>query len=565
MKRLISALLVCAMAGVAQTPPGNPTPGVVIEGQTERITMPTRIGITGGQQNLLLEEAIQMAIANNLDVSIQKTQMDSAQQAIGVAKGAFDGKFHWRSELETRNSPTPSILQGENGDLAEHFLRENFSYQQRIPNTGASFGVEFDNARNSSNNPFNSLSPYYASSLALNVTIPLLRNRSTDPERSEILIRQKLASSSEVVFEERVIDIATQVAEAYWNLVAAREDVQVETEAVRLAAEQLAQNERQIRAGTLAPVEVYASRAELERRRDNQIQAASIVAQVENQLKTLLLPNHTDPTWMKELLPVDDRLLTPEGGTELNESVDSALKQRPELRDVRYRQDANALQRKLDRNQILPLINLTGLYTNQGLAGTVSDATNPFDALFGDLYTQVDQISGIVNIPPLPPPSTGQLPQAVIGGYGKAVSAVFTGQYQSVLGGVTFDFTVRNRAAKAQLAESTLEGKRLDLEKARTEQMIQADVRNSLQSLESARQRMTAAAASVNAAQEKLESETRLFKTGESTNFLVLTRQNEYLDSRRRLLAARGDFNKAVAVFEESSGRTLEAHAIKLQ
>ncbi len=556
MMRLIFALLVCAVAATAQTAGSD--------SQTERVTPPTRIGITGGRQTLLLEDAIQMAVANNLDVSIQKTQVDSAREAVRAAKGAFDGRFHWRPELETRNTPTASILQGANGDLAEHFLRQNFSYQQRIPGTGASFGLEFDNARLSSNNPFNSLSSYYTSSLALNVSVPLLRNRSTDPDRTEILIRRKQASSSEVVFEEKVIDIATQVAQAYWNLVEAREDVQVETEAVRLAAEQLAQNERQIRAGTLAPVEVYASRAELERRRDTLIQAATVVAQVENQLKTLLLPDRADPIWMKELDPVDDRLLTPKGGTELNESVDSALKQRPELRDVRYRRDANELQRKLDRNQILPSINLTGLYTNQGLAGTVSNATNPFDTLFEDLYSQVNQISGIVNIPQLPAPSTGTLPAAVIGGYGKAVGAVFTGQYQSVLAGVTFDFTVRNRAAKAQLAESTLEGKRLELEQARTRQLIQADVRNSLQSLESARQRMTAAEASVEAAREKLESETRLFKTGESTNFLVLTRQNEYLDSRRRLLAARGDFNKAVAVFEESAGRTLDAHGIKL-
>jgi outer membrane protein TolC len=546
--------------------PGTQAPAAA-QGPTEHVTAPTRIGVTGGHQTLLLEEAIQMAVTNNLDVSIQKTQVDSARQAVRAAKGAFDGRFRWRPEYEARNTPTASILQGANGTLSEHFLRQNFAFQQRIPDTGASFGVEFDNARNSSNNPFNSLSPFYTSSLALNLTVPLLRNRATDPDRTEILIRQKQVSSSEVVFEERVIDIATQVAQAYWNLVEAREDEQVEMEAVRLAAEQLAQNERQIRAGTLAPVEVYASRAELERRRDTLIQAASVVAQVENQLKTLLLPDRKDQMWNKELVPGDDKLLTPRGGTELKDSVESALKQRPELRDVRYRQDANALQRKLDRNQILPSINLTGLYTNQGLAGSVSNAVNPFDSLFTDLYTQVNEISATccAGIVPLPPPSGGTLPPAVIGGYAKAVDAVFTGQYQSILAGLTFDFTVRNRAAKAQLAESTLEGKRLELEQAKTQQMIQADVRNSLQFLESARQRITAAEASVNAAREKLESETRLFQTGESTNFLVLTRQNEYLDSRRRLLAAQGDFNKAVAVFEESAGRTLEAHGIKLR
>jgi HAE1 family hydrophobic/amphiphilic exporter-1 len=90
-------------------------------------------------------------------------------------------------------------------------------------------------------------------------------------------------------------------------------------------------------------------------------------------------------------------------------------------------------------------------------------------------------------------------------------------------------------------------------------------VRNALQAIQTARQRIAAAEASARAAREKLDSETRLFQTGESTNFLVLTRQNEYADSRRRAVAARLDFNKAVASLERALGTTLAAHQVTLK
>jgi outer membrane protein TolC len=83
--------------------------------------------------------------------------------------------------------------------------------------------------------------------------------------------------------------------------------------------------------------------------------------------------------------------------------------------------------------------------------------------------------------------------------------------------------------------------------------------------LRTAEQRIVAAEASVKAAKEKLDSEQRLFETGESTNFLVLTRQNEFADSQRRALVARLDFNKAVARLEQALGQTLDTNNISLR
>jgi len=142
---------------------------------------------------------------------------------------------------------------------------------------------------------------------------------------------------------------------------------------------------------------------------------------------------------------------------------------------------------------------------------------------------------------------------------------MFRGNYQTVQAGLTLDFTIHNRTASANLAEAAIARKRLDLMRDRAEQAIEAQARNALQALETARQRVRAAEAGAVAAKEKLESETRLFESGESTNFLVLTRQNEYSDARRLQVEADAAFNKAVAQYEGALGTTLETRNIRVE
>ena len=87
-------------------------------------------------------------------------------------------------------------------------------------------------------------------------------------------------------------------------------------------------------------------------------------------------------------------------------------------------------------------------------------------------------------------------------------------------------------------------------------------MRDAQQAIETGRQRMRAAAAGEHAAKEKLDSETRLFAAGASTNFLVLTRQNEYSEARRRGVEAQAAFNKASAQYQFAIGTTLSARGI---
>ena len=525
----------------------------------------TRVGVGQVQRKLTLDDAIELALKNNLDIEIEKTSRATAQEAALGARGFFDPTFRWTPALESRATPTGSVLAGANGRLAEHSFAHNFYFRQKLPWQGSSLALGFENSRLSSSNPFASLNPNITSRLVITLTQPLLRNRTIDPERAELKIRRRQVDLSDIDFELRNIEIVTLVEQAYWDLSAARQRVGVLNDNVEWGREQLARNKRMVATGTLAPVEISAAEAELERRLDSYYSGVGVVTEAENTLKTLLTSSREDSLWSDEILPVDIRTFEPPEAGDLKEATGSALLKRPELRSVAVRQDLAGIQKQLSADQVKPQFNLVAGYANSGLGGSISSSPNPFSAATASQIQRLNELSVRAGLAPLPVTSFGTLPGSLVGGYGTSLSNLFGGNYQTFQAGISFDLTLRNRSAEAGLAQSVIAERRVKLERARAEQAIEAQVRNALQALTTARQRIVAAEASARAAKDKLDSETRLFQTGESTNFLVLTRQNEYADSRQREVVARLDANKSIARLRQAVGATLEAHGIRLQ
>lgn len=529
------------------------------------IVAPHRVGIGVTQRSLTLDEAVELAISANLEVAIERTNVDSAAEEVQAAKGSFDPVLHWQPSLGDNNTPAESLLDGANGVLTQHAFGQSFSFHQQTPWNGLTLDANFQNNRVTSGNPFVSLSPFFTSELTFSVTQPLMRGRTIDAQRALVTIRAKYRDASAATLETRALDIASQAQQAYWDLVAARRQVEVDTEAANLARIQLEQDRRMIAAGSLAQVELSAAEAELERRLDSLYRSTGAVTSVENDLKTLLARDRQDRLWMDEIVPVDSGASDPPLVIELSEAVEEALRRRPELKEIDANLAANDVSKKQNADLVRPQVNLVASYSLAGLAGTVRNGTDPFTATALPLYQRVNELSASAGMPLLASPIASTLPGSLTGGFGSSLSNLFLGNYQTVQAGIALDFTMHNRTARANLAESAIARKRLGLTRDRAEQTIAVQVRNALQSIDTARQRMRAASAGAEAAKDKLDSETRLFASGESTNFLVLTRQNEYSDARRLEVEAEAAFNKAVAQYEAALGTTLTARHITIE
>jgi HAE1 family hydrophobic/amphiphilic exporter-1 len=527
------------------------------------IDQAARVGVGQDELRLTLDLALELALKNNLAIEVERTQLDAAAQALKGAKGAFDTVTLWQPSISDMTTPTPNTLFAPDGKLKDKAVNWNMGLRQKTPWNGVSLNVAFDNSRQSTTNVINALNPFYTSRLSAVVSAPLWRGRRIDRDRAEIRIRSKAVEQSRADFEARVVDVITLAQSAYWDLAATREDAKVAAMGVNLAQEQLGRTRRAIDAGTLAPVEMAASEAEFQRRVDTYVSAIGAVTVAENALKSAIAAGRQDEIWAKRLIPAETRELDiPD--TDVVAGMASAIARRPELRSLDLQKAQAEVQKSLASDSTKPTVSLTGSYSVAGLAGAQAATASPFTSLFGSLTTRLNDLSAIQGLPPLPVASGGGIPASLVGGYGSSLSNLISGDFPTLQAGLLIEWNPRNRSAEAALAQAGLVERRLNLVKRQLEQAIEAEVRNSLQSLATARQRINAAQASERAAQEKLDSEIRLFQTGESTNFLVLTRQNELIDSKRRAVTATLLLNRAVAQAQRALGTALSAHNIKL-
>jgi outer membrane protein TolC len=529
------------------------------------IQIPDRVGVSESQRKLALADAIELALQNNLQIEIDRTVIEESQENFFGARGWLDPHFRVSPRVEHRTTPTSSTLIGTDGKLEQDVGTIDAAWNQKLPWWGANVRVALDNSRQSTTNPFDALSPFNAANLGATLTLPFTRNRAIDRSRATLRVTNKQVAFTETQFEASVINVVTAVEEAYWNLVASRQNVAVTSEAVELAREQLARTQRMIDSGTLAPVELAAAEAELERRVDTWYASIGLVTQVENAVKILLTKNSGDGMWDEELVPTEEDTLRPPEFTTVRAAVDLAFSKRPELRQVDLQTETNDIQKQLARNQTRTQVDFVGGVSFAGLSGAVADSSNPFSSVLGDQFVRVNTLSGLHGLSPVEVGEIGGVAQSLVGSYARMWSNLFQGKFPTAFAGVQIDFTARNRAAKAELAKTLVAERRLKLRRDQVGQMITAEVRNALQAIQTARQRIQAAEASARAAQEKLDSEIRLFRNGESTNFLVLTRQNELADSQQRAVVARLDFNKAVARIQKALGTTLQTYNVQLQ
>src|SRR5262249_4055276 len=146
-----------------------------------------------------------------------------------------------------------------------------------------------------------------------------------------------------------------------------------------------------------------------------------------------------------------------------------------------------------------------------GLAGARRDTVNPITASNAALLGRVNQLSALAQLPPLPSVGFGSTPEALIGGYGQSLSNLFKNDFRSWRFGLSINLPLRNRTAQANFGRSLAEGKQIEAQRQKTEQLIEVEVRNALQAVETARKRVEAARNSRVNAELQYQSEQRKF------------------------------------------------------
>ena len=181
------------------------------------------------------------------------------------------------------------------------------------------------------------------------------------------------------------------------------------------------------------------------------------------------------------------------------------------------------------------------------------------------LTQRVNDLSVLAGLQPLPASTTSTVAPTLVGGYTQSLKNLFEQNYPTARLGLRVSLPLRNRTAEANLGSALAQGNRITDQFKQAEQVIEADVRNSLQSVRSAEARLASAAATRSSAEQQYESEQRQFRAGTTTVFLVLQRQTDLLAARARELQAQTDLNKAIAQFNHATGNTLTVNNVTLR
>lgn len=525
-----------------------------------------RVGVdVSDQLPLSLQEAITLALQNNNDIAAAKSDVRMAEFDLRAARGVYDPVISTQNYYQRQTTPTASTIGGAtNGSITQSNFLNDVSTSGFTPVAGGAYRADFSTSRLVTNSQNATLNPQFPSALTLTYTQPLWRGLRFDNNRRTIAIAKKNLSLTDAQFRQRAIETIAQVEQAYWDLAFALRNLQVQIDAVRQARQQLESNQRLVSKGVLAPIDIIAANTQITTFEQNIYTAQESVTRSENVLKTLMLPDRASDIWKRALVPVSPvELDIPK--VPLDQAVTDALANRQELAQLKTNDEINQINERYFRDQTKPQINLVGTYTGNGLAGTPTIRTGSTAGTTSLLVNRVNDLSALAGLSPLTATTTSStVTSDLIGGYGQSLLNVATARFPTYQIGVAISLPIGNRTAKANLGKSLVEADKIKSQRAQQEQAIEADVRNSLQSLRSAEARLQAAAASRASAEQLFESEQRQFKAGTTTVFLVLQRQTELVVARGNELQAQTALNKAVSNFQRSTGTTLSANSVEI-
>ena len=545
--------------------PQTPVPAGVTDYRAKQRPLPemSRVGVDLSlQRPLSLRDAISMALKNNKDIEVARDNVKIAEFDLLGARGAYDPRFSTTAFYERMENPISSFLTGgSNGTTTQSDYSAVARLEGLSPKLGGNYRLDFSSIRLTSNNQFTALSPQYPTALTFSYTQPLLRGLRFDNSRRQVEIAKKNLSLTDAQFRQRAIETITNVQRAYWDLVFSLRSVQIHRDAVLVARTQLEHNRRLVQEGQLAPIDIVAAEAQITTFEQNVYSALEEVSKSENNLKNLIAQNQGSPLWNEPLLPTDSVDLTAPD-ISLPDALKTAMENRPELQQSNVVREINEIDQRFFKDQKKPAVDLVGTYGMVGLAGALSDSTNPFTGSSVQVRDAVNKLLLNAGFDPLPAQPSLTISPDLIGGYSQSVSNLLGNRFNNFRVGVQINLPLRNRTAEAQYGRSLVEAERIATQREQLEQTIQVEVRNALQAMRSSEARLQAAVATRTANEQQLTSEQRKLDAGQSTTFLVLERQTALTAARGAELKAQTDLNKAIADLQRATGNALQVNSV---
>jgi outer membrane protein TolC len=487
------------------------------------IALALAAGVARGQmtnqtKSLTLQECIERALENNLEIRSQRITPTIQTWGVMGAQGVYDpilsgginnqSTTTWLSTSDAAGLGLPSGTERTKSWLA------NADLSGKLP-SGATydFSAAGDHSYGGSfTNTFNT----FSGDTGVTLTQPLLRNFGFGVNAAFIRIARENRTIAIKNFVQFVMNTISNVATAYYELVYSIENHQAAVENRELARELLDQNRIQERVGTMSPLDVIQAEAGVAESEQRVITTARAIKDNENTLKRLICQQVSE-FGSATLVPVD-RPPVEMVALDVTESTRRALQIRPDYQSAYHALESQNITVQFNRNQLWPEVNLTGTYNLNGLG-------HNFDSFSDNL-------------------SSTRSP------------------YWNV--GVVVSVPLGNRQARANYHVAKLDADQLLLSLKSLEQNIVVAVDDAVGHVESNLKSVEAARAATRLAQESLDAEKKKLLAGTSTTFLVLQAQTQLETARVAQIRAEADYHESLVALDVAEGTILAKNNVVL-
>jgi outer membrane protein len=435
----------------------------------------------------------------------------------------------------------------------------NFGYVQGF-DWGTTLSVGFNNSRVVTNNAFTLVSPALNSSFQLKISQHLLQGLGLPSNARFIHIAKNNRELSDVAFRLQVITTVDQIENMYWDLVYAHENQRVKEESLAFSERTLSDTKKQVEIGSLAPIE--AVRAQSTVAADQQ---ALTVAKTNLQLEQLLMKNALSRTLHDQVLASAEVIPTSTMEVPENEQVqptedlvNDALRHRAELVEARIQLNSQEYSNKAVRSALLPTLDMFAYYGGSGLGGRQNSynlcSNEPTEEQEEAFCSGPDPYYGNVVISsPFPTSSLGGTLTDLVNSAGPDKGV-----------GLQLNIPLRNRAAQAVQIRSELEYRQLQMALQQTENRVSIEVRNAQFGVEQNRASVASAQAAVDYAKQSLDAEQKKYQFGTSTTTAVLQNRSALATAESTLLSATAAYEKSRIELDRATGTLLDHENISI-
>jgi outer membrane protein TolC len=510
-----AALAACvALAAPAQAQPPTPVPASPVR--------PAATSGSGAVKRLTVDEAVALALEQNLSLRVQRISPELQQANVDQASTAWTPSLTGFISYNNTDTPPDSFLSGSSDTLKTDLFQGQAGVQQLTP-WGATWFAGWNARRSTSNSIYNTFNPTLRSNLSLQYVQPLLRDRTVDSSRQQLIVSKRNRDISDIDLRGSVVSTVRNVKNAYWNLKAAIANLDVQKQSLELARQTLKDNRTRVEVGTMAPIDIVEAESEVARNEENVIVAESNIRLAEDQLRALVFDPAAPDFWSVVIDPIDPPQ-TQQQAIDVDAAIRNALERRTDLRSAKASLDNVESNLKFYKNQTLPQVNLEVDYGTTGVGGTQ-----------------------FVREPGFPP---GPIIAEVSRGFWTVQQDVWASNYPTWTLGVNVTYPLGKTAAHASYTRSQLELNQGRLQIMNLELQIGTQVRDVGRQVNTNSQRVRATGAARALAERRLEAEQKKFNVGTSTSFLVFQAQRDLATARVNELQALLDYNKSLVDFE---------------